>query len=211
MRTNFYVDGFNLYYRAVKDTPYKWLDLLKLCQTLIPTHQVNLIRYFTALIRPRPESSGSRRRQLVFIRALETIPNLTIHYGQFRERRIRRPLVAPTTGQGRTVEVFDTEEKGTDVNLASYLLMDGAAGEYEQAVVISNDSDLATPIRMVRDRLRLPVGVVNPNVVQRSVTPKDLIDAATFVRRLRSSTLRVCQFPPELTDSRGTISNPPEW
>ena len=96
MRTNFYVDGFNLYYRAVKDTPYKWLDLLKLCQTLIPTHQVNLIRYFTALIRPRPESPGSRRRQLVFIRALETIPNLTIHYGQFRERRIRRPLVAPT-------------------------------------------------------------------------------------------------------------------
>ena len=109
------------------------------------------------------------------------------------------------------MEVFDTEEKGTGVNLASYLLMDGAAGEYEQAVVISNDSDLATPIRMGRDRLRLPVGVVNPNVVQRSVTPKDLIDAATFVRRLRSSTLRVCQFPPELTDSRGTISKPPEW
>jgi hypothetical protein len=109
------------------------------------------------------------------------------------------------------VEVFDTEEKGTDVNLASYLLMDGAAGEYEQAVVISNDSDLATPIRMVRDWLHLPIGVVNPNIVQRSNTPKELADAATFVRRLRSNTLRVCQFPPELTDSRGTISKPPEW
>ena len=31
MKTNIYIDGFNLYYGCVKDTPYKWLDLAKLC------------------------------------------------------------------------------------------------------------------------------------------------------------------------------------
>ena len=30
MITNVYIDGFNLYYRALKDTPFRWLDLRKL-------------------------------------------------------------------------------------------------------------------------------------------------------------------------------------
>ena len=30
LRTYVYVDGFNLYYRAVRGTPYKWLDLAKM-------------------------------------------------------------------------------------------------------------------------------------------------------------------------------------
>jgi hypothetical protein len=30
VRTIAYVDGFNLYYRALKGTPYKWLDLNKM-------------------------------------------------------------------------------------------------------------------------------------------------------------------------------------
>ena len=211
MKTNFYFDGFNLYYRAVRDTPFKWLDLFKLCQVLTPSHQVGRIRYFTALVQQRPENPGSHRRQLTFIRALETLPNLTVHYGQFRQRILRRPLATLVPGLPRTVEVISTEEKGTDVNLASHLLMDGVEGDFEQAVVISNDSDLALPIGMVRDRLGLPVGVVNPNTSSNAITPRELSDAATFLRRLRVSTLRDCQFPAELNDAAGTIFKPAEW
>ena len=111
----------------------------------------------------------------------------------------------------RTVEILDTEEKGTDVNLATYLLMDGFDQDYEQAVLISNDSDLALPVRMVRDRLGFPVGVVNPNLDQKAVTPKELTDAATFIRKLRPNTLRRCQFPPQLRDATGLISKPAAW
>ena len=211
MRTNFYIDGFNLYYRALKDTSLRWLDLFKLCQSITPSHMVNHIRYFTALVHPRPDNPNSQHRQLIYIRALETIPNLTIHYGQFRPRRMRRPLVEPIPGRSRIVEVSDTEEKGTDVNLATYLLMDGVDEVYEQAVVISNDADLALPIRMARDKLGFPVGVVNPNLDQRAVTPKELSDAATFVRRLRPNTLIRCQFPPQLQDHTGPISKPAGW
>jgi hypothetical protein len=111
----------------------------------------------------------------------------------------------------RTVDILDTEEKGTDVNLAAYLLMDGVDRDYEQAVVISNDSDLALPIRMVRDKLGLPVGIVNPNLDQKAVTPRELTAAATFIRRLRPNTLRNSQFPPQLRDAKGIISKPEEW
>jgi hypothetical protein len=51
------------------------------------------------------------------------------------------------------VSIIEEEEKGSDVNLASYLLVDGFAGEYDIAIVVSNDSDLAEPIRLVRSIL----------------------------------------------------------
>ncbi len=180
---------------------------------LVPVHEVGRIRYFTAQLLARGNSQGLRERinQSTYLRAIRTIPNLTIHYGQFRERKISRPLVAAIPGHPRFVEVWDTEEKGTDVNLASFLLMDGVDGDYDQAVVISNDADLALPIRMVRDKLNLPLGIVNPNLDPRATTPRELTDAATFVRRLRPSTLRSCQFPPELQDSTGTITKPAGW
>ncbi len=213
LKTNFYIDGFNLSYRAVRGTEFQWLDLRCLCQTLAPAHEVNRIRYFTAQLLSRGNSGNQtdRLNQSAYLRAITTIPNLTIHYGQFRERRISRPLVSAIPGQPRFVEVWDTEEKGTDVNLASFLLLDGFDQEYEQAVVISNDADLALPIRMVRDNLRFPVGIVNPNQDPRAYTPKELTDAATFVRRLRSGTLRNCQFPPELQDATGVITKPAGW
>jgi len=52
------------------------------------------------------------------------------------------------------------EEKGSDVNVASHLLLDVLSGAVDAAVVISNDSDLAFPI--AEARLRVPVGLVNP-------------------------------------------------
>ena len=52
------------------------------------------------------------------------------------------------------------EEKGSDVNVASLLLLDVLTGEIDAAVVVSNDSDLALPVRAARERV--PVGLVNP-------------------------------------------------
>ncbi|HVH69249.1 MAG TPA: hypothetical protein VM716_15380 [Gemmatimonadales bacterium] len=41
MKTYVYVDGFNLYYGAVKGTPFKWLDIRQLCQLLLPKHRMS--------------------------------------------------------------------------------------------------------------------------------------------------------------------------
>ena len=83
MTTNVYVDGFNLYYGCLRGTPYRWLNLEVLCQLLLPNHTINRIHYFTALVNSRPGDLQKPQRQRTYIRALETISNLTVHYGQF--------------------------------------------------------------------------------------------------------------------------------
>ena len=209
--TNIYIDGFNLYYRALRGTPYKWLDPLRLCSLLLPSHQIHQIKYFTAMVHSKPYDPDVQLRQRAYLRALETLPNLTIHYGMFRNRQKWAMPVHPLPGVTGPIEVWNTEEKGTDVNLASHLLLDGFRGQYEQAVVLSNDADLALAIRMVRDDLAFPVGVVNPNTDPKAVTPRELTAAATFTRRLRVNALARSQFPDPLRDSKGIITKPAPW
>ena len=43
MRTSIYIDGFNLYYGAVKGTPYKWLDFRAAFGMLLQAHHLSLI------------------------------------------------------------------------------------------------------------------------------------------------------------------------
>ena len=108
MKANVYVDGFNLYYGAVKDTPYRWLDIAKMCQLLLPRDQISQIKYFTALVDPRPNDPDQPTRQQVYLRALRTIPNLSIVYGHFLTHQVMMPL-APSAQQ--YVKVIKAEEK----------------------------------------------------------------------------------------------------
>jgi hypothetical protein len=124
MATNVYVDAFNLYYGSLKGTSHRWLDLGSLCARLLPKDRINRIRYFTATVSARPDNPDAPQRQQVYLRALETIPGLSIHYGHYLTHVTRMPLANPPQRGARTVEVVKTEEKGSDVNLATYLLLD---------------------------------------------------------------------------------------
>ena len=115
------------------------------------------------------------------------------------------PLAADKT---KLAEVWKTEEKGSDVNLATHLLVDGLAKQYEAAVVLTNDSDLATPIRHVRDSLHLEVIVINPD---KKTVSKTLLKAASFQRTLRDGVLAASQLPDTITYPKGTIQKPPTW
>ena len=107
------------------------------------------------------------------------------------------------------VLVRHSEEKGSDVNLATRLLVDGFNGEYEQAVVVSNDADFAGAMRYVRDDLGLRVTLVNPD--RRNPSPRDLSNAATYVKRMWKSHLRGSQFPDTICDEIGVITKPTGW
>ena len=209
MITNLYVDGFNLYYRAVRGTPFKWLDLRKLAKTLFPQDTIHRICYFTALLDARPGDVNQPRRQLVYLRALNTLPGFMAYYGTFRSGTKRRPLAEPVPGLPSHVLIRDSEEQGSDVNLATRLLVDGFNGEYEQAVVVSNDTDFAGAMRYVRDDLDRRVALVNPD--RRNTSPKDLSDSATYVKRLWKSHLKQSLFPDTLTDDTGVITKPIIW
>lgn len=203
-RTNVYVDGFNLFNRAVKRGPYKWLDLGALGQLLAGSrYTVGRIRYFTAQIKG-PGNKKRRERQEVYLRALRTIPNLEIHYGNFLANKKKMPLYADLP-KINPVEVLKVEEKGSDVNLATYLLLDAFRNDYDSAIVISNDSDLAEPIRVVREELGKKVGIGNPDRVNPRVLRGD------FARTISESYLARCQFPVTLTDKNGTVSKPASW
>ena len=174
---------------------------------LLPQHQIVRIRYFTALITSRPGDPTQPQRQQAYLRALGTIPHLTIHYGHFLPQRKLRPLAQQPASGPRTVEILDTQEKGSDVNLASYLLLDGFENKYDLAVVISNDSDLVTPIEMARIKLGKQVGVIDP----RSKRSFELRKAASWYRHLRQGPMRASLFPDTLSDTQGPITKPSGW
>ncbi len=208
MKTIVYVDGFNLYYGAVKGTPYKWLNILKLCQLLLPKNQITQIKYFTALVTGRANDPDQPNRQLLYLRALRTIPNLEIIYGHFLEHEIMMPAANPLPGGSKYVRVIKTEEKGSDVNIAAHMIHDGHHGRYQVAVIISNDSDLVEPVKIVSQELKLPVGVLNPIPKHPS---HELRKYATFVKPIRKGVLAASQFPPKLRDSTGKFYKPPAW
>lgn len=62
MRTSIYIDGFNLYYGAVKNTPYKWLDFKAAFGMLLqPHHRIDAIHYFTAQVSGRRDPQQPMR------------------------------------------------------------------------------------------------------------------------------------------------------
>ncbi|HWM26435.1 MAG TPA: NYN domain-containing protein [Chthoniobacterales bacterium] len=203
LKTNVYIDGFNLYYGCVRDTPHKWLDLAALCARLLPNNQINRIRYFTALVTPRAGDPQQRNRQEMYLRAIRTIPNLTIDLGRFLASKV---WMMRSDYSGK-VEVLKSEEKGSDVNLASRLLIDCYRSNCDIAVIVSNDSDLVFPIEHVKRHLGKTVGIVNP----RQRPSRELLAVANFFKSIRPSVLASCQFPVKLTDALGDFHKPPTW
>ncbi len=153
MSVNVYIDGFNLYYGALRGTPYKWLNLNALCRRILPDREINRIRYFTARIASYSHDPQAPDRQDNYLRALETIPHLTIHYGRFSFHPTTAPIYPLTysspSDPPERVRILKTEEKRSDVNLATMLLIDCFDDDFDEAVVISNDSDLTLPIDYV--------------------------------------------------------------
>ena len=83
MQTIVYVDAFNLYYGCLKGTSFKWLDVVALSRLLLPGHSILRVKYFTARVSPRPGDPGQPQRQQAYLRALETRPEIEIHYGHY--------------------------------------------------------------------------------------------------------------------------------
>lgn len=205
-RTYVYVDSFNLYYGCLKGTPYRWLDISKMCQFLLPQHNVLHIKLFTAKVTARPHDPDQPTRQQTYFRALETLANFTIIYGHFLSHEVSMPQ-SPITNPPSYVRVMKTEEKGSDVNLATHLLYDAFRNLYDTAVIISNDSDLLEPIKITRAALNKEIGILNP--FQRA--SKQLVSHSDFIKQIRQGVLKVSQFATTLTDANGKFTKPTGW
>jgi hypothetical protein len=108
----------------------------------------------------------------------------------------------------RRCEGDKVEEKGSDVNLASHLLLDALQGSFDVAAVLSNDSDLVEPIRIVTKVLGKPVGLLSPV----SNPTLELKNVASFIRRISVSDLARSQFPdPVVLADGSTLNKPTTW
>ena len=214
MSTSVYINGLNLYYGALRGTPYKWLNLLEMAHRLLPGRDSYLIRYFTARTISFPHDEQAPARQDIYLRALSTIPEIVVHHGRFVSRPAyapRYPLVYSDPLQPpELVRILRNEEKRSDVNLATMLLADCFDNQFDEAVVVTNDSDLTLPIEHVISRFKKSVGVINPH--RNSRVSIELIQAATWhYRQINRSILAASQFPASMRDARGPFHKPASW
>ncbi|MEN9993226.1 MAG: hypothetical protein RLY83_796 [Actinomycetota bacterium] len=208
-----YVDGLNLYRQCLSGKPdLKWLDIEKLCEQLLPTHEVLEIKYFSALIKEPINKPGSQLRQRIYLRALRAqIPSIKIYLGKIRVDTKRYPLVPLRFGEdGRavTVKVQKLEEKGTDVSIASHMVLDAAQNRSSMVALISSDGDFAPTIQIIGERLNVATGLISPS---QHITHPLKIANPTLTKVIRADTLKCSQMPPLLEDSIGIIRRPDTW
>ncbi|WP_061294984.1 NYN domain-containing protein [Herbidospora cretacea] len=218
-----------------RGTPgWRWLDIRALAHSLIQQRRAHIERvvYCTARIdgATDPSRQADQDRYLKALLAHGSVDH--IEYGHYVARvkkaplavedaRGRPQLVVPQwplmiqdeNGRHMDKAVFmgsfaNREEKGSDVNVASHLILDVFTGVVDGAVVISNDSDLRFPIQKVRDLV--PVGLVNPAPGRLAGALRDQADAGVgghWWRQLTSADF----FAHQLPDPVANYTRPPDW
>ncbi len=205
--TNVYVDGFNFYYGELRHSAFKWLNLQSFFERVLgPQHKIATIKFFTAKVQDRPEEPGSAKRQDIYLNALKHVcPDIEIIYGHFLRHRLRMENADPPP---RTVRVWRTEEKGSDVNLAVHLLNDSWQNLFDCAVVVSNDSDLATSMELVRGQCKKRIGLITPGAPLRR-TSFELRKHADFIRQFRRWHFETSLLPQIISGT--TLRKPVNW
>lgn len=205
-RTIVYVDGFNLYYGALKQSRFRWLNLQRYFELVRPHDNVQLIHYFTAIV-----DGQSRIDQLTYLDALATLPKLNIVLGKYMNKPMKCRVGACSL-QGR--RVFNRpEEKRTDVNIALQMLDDAYQGLADRMILVSGDSDLVPAINFIKHRApECEVIVYVPNNDPSRGAAVELRTAGHKNRNLPLVELRHAQFPATMPGSSGArLIKPSNW
>lgn len=195
-----YVDGFNLYF-GMKEAGFdycKWLDLYLLASNLIkPNQELIEVKYFTSRVGNNPDK---QKRQSTYIDALETT-NVKILYGHYQSSSIECK---------RCSNKWPTyNEKMTDVNIATQMLIDAYQDRFDMAMLISGDSDLVPPMKAIHSLfMQKRVFVAFPPKRRNSSVALNAKGSIIIGRK----NLIDSQFPNELTKKGGfIIHKPTDW
>jgi uncharacterized LabA/DUF88 family protein len=218
MKTVVYVDGYNLYYGLLRQTHFKWLDLVSLFEQHVLDKSTDLVevRYYTAPVLARMcDDDQSPQRQRLYIQALKKLhpKRIQVVEGKMVATTPFQRLVKPIEQAPHLerVQVYDFNEKKTDVNLASDLISGAWTGAYEQAVICSNDTDLEAALSTVRKyhpTIRLGVVAPVPNSDHRYIS-NDLKKHAHWSKALSMVHIANAQMPERIPAS--SIHCPKQW
>ncbi|MDV2989069.1 MAG: NYN domain-containing protein [Dehalogenimonas sp.] len=241
MKTNVYIDGFNLYYGALKYSPFKWLNLAMLCSNLFPNDTINQIRYFTARVKPSPHDLEAPLRQDIYLRALRTLPSLSIYQGRYVQHPTlsaqyplvyinhpkRHAAVKPVLiDKPEYAYIANGEAKPEGSPVCAYVLKREEKGsDVNLASMLLADCyedafDKAVVISNDSD-LCMPIElsirrcgkhITVVNPHDKSYQSVHLKKIATaYMQNINRSVLAASQFPHTLSDSVGTITKPAGW
>jgi uncharacterized LabA/DUF88 family protein len=199
-RTIVYVDGFNLYFGMMESgfDNCKWLNIKQLIETSLSVNQTLVtIKYFTSRVANNP---AKQKRQTTYIEALETT-GVEIIYGLYKAKEIE------CNNCGHAWQV--SNEKMTDVNIATHLIIDAFTDKYDTAILISGDSDLVPPIKAVHQHFNNKVvSVFFPPARHNNTVAIAAKGSMIFGRKKLSSN----QFADEVTKDDGYILRKPiDW
>jgi uncharacterized LabA/DUF88 family protein len=232
---NVFVDGFNFYYgcfrsddpRCKTHSSLKWVNPRALAELIYPNDNVKRIHYCTARVGPGHNDPDQPIRQTIYLNALETVRGMRLHFGQYKRRDKHGAIVGPSALiktypiAGAHGIISTNEEKGSDVNVATYLLESAFTNDCDIALVISNDSDLEEAVRVARTRAGIEVHVLSPynsvvRALQSASTRHSTMDSCALGadgnHLDKTSLLRNCQFPPVVVSKKGVqITKPRSW
>ena len=218
MRTIVYVDGYNLYYGLLRKSKLKWLDLYALFNDHVLDDKAKLleVRYYTAPVLGRmSDDPQSTQRQRQYIQALKRVhtTGLTVIEGRIVASTPFQRLVTsiPEAPHLEKVQVFDFNEKKTDVNLASDMIAGAWTNAYDQAVLCSNDSDLEGALATIRKHHpKIRLGLVAPirGDDHRKIS-KDLSVYADWAKILSPVHLANAQLPERIAHT--ALKKPESW
>jgi uncharacterized LabA/DUF88 family protein len=230
-KTAVYIDGYNLYYGRLRNTAYKWLDVVSLFDVLLkeqdPSASLEVVKLFTApaLARFASHGAASVEAQQTYHRALQAKHGnrFELVHGahSFDKDGTLLPTFVPGQPYDRQVRtrVWKLEEKKTDVNLAMAMYRDAAKGRYDKLVLCSNDSDAEPALQALReDFSQLQIGLVTPvppPIVHKG-SPRgvstSLAQHAHWVRRyLLDGELAHAQLPPQVPTNKKPVRKPAHW
>ena len=215
-KTLVYIDGYNLYYGLLKESPdSKWLNLRALVAAMFKEkHEIRSIKFFTARVRTYPHDIAAEERQKIYLQALAAFGGVEIIEGFYSKKKIWLPHV---NGKCKTCEeshagmahVVKLEEKRSDVNLAVAALVDAMRSDADCFVLVTGDSDQAGTVYALRHEFGKSVLVFNPHMA----VSEHLKRAATYYAHIPRDLPAKCQLPdviPIGTHGR-TIHRPVAW
>lgn len=235
LRTRIYIDGYNFYYGCLRGTPHKWLDLLPLFENhILPSALLKdgdghirqsallpspSIKFFTAkIIESVARSTDSVSSQARYHTALRKLHDGRIELieGYYAVNKMKVKVVEADEPnrpprECKEVQAWKVEEKQSDVNLALQVYHDAITGQIDHAVIVTNDTDIAPALAMIRAHTQVLMGVVVPTTDHTRPPNTDLVKLAHWTRRhINSSELAACQLPRVIPGKRPTIK-PDSW
>lgn len=235
LRTRIYIDGYNFYYGCLRGTPHKWLDLLPLFENhILPSALLKdgdghirqsallpspSIKFFTAkIIESVARSTDSVSSQARYHTALRKLHDGRIELieGYYAVNKMKVKVVDADEPnrpprECKEVQAWKVEEKQSDVNLALQVYHDAITGQIDHAVIVTNDTDIAPALAMIRAHTQVLMGVVVPTIDHTRPPNTDLVKLAHWTRRhINSSELAACQLPRVIPGKRPTIK-PDSW